>query len=150
MSENEEEIRDIVEEFQLLHVQQLALVERLEVLTANRAGPATRATGPAARAPRPIPRQASARPNSHREDAQTGPATRVVRGPVTREPIAVPRQGPARQFRIGDNVRVRNPGRTQAPLGVVSNITPTRIYVTSAQGTVLWRVPKNLILQEDE
>ena len=150
MSENEEEIRDIVEEFQRLHVQQSALVERLEVLTGNRAGPATRTTGPAVRVPRPIPRQAPARANNHLEDAQTGPATRLVRGPATREPIAVPRQGLARQFQIGDNVRVRNPGRTQAPLGVVSNITPTCIYVTSAQGTVLWRLPKNLILQEDE
>jgi hypothetical protein len=52
----------------------------------------------------------------------------------------------ARTFAIGDPVRIRNPGRTQARKGVVVNITASRITVQAASGTKIQRAPHNTII----
>ena len=53
----------------------------------------------------------------------------------------------AREFAIGDWVRVRNPRLLQETRGKISRIG-IRITVTTPKGNTIVRAPKNLILEE--
>jgi hypothetical protein len=54
----------------------------------------------------------------------------------------------AREFAIGDRVRIRNPNRHQATRGTITKIGTTRITVTSLCGREkVIREPKNLVLE---
>jgi hypothetical protein len=54
----------------------------------------------------------------------------------------------AREFVIGDRVRIRNPGVLQPKRGRIVNIGTTRITVQSDSGKKIIRAAKNLILEE--
>ena len=51
------------------------------------------------------------------------------------------------EFRVGDQVRIINPGLRQANRGTISNIGNSRITVQARDGTKIIRAPKNLILE---
>ena len=53
-----------------------------------------------------------------------------------------------RAFRIGDQVRIRNPGHLQPRAGTVTKISQHRITVTSQSGVTIIRAAKNLELLE--
>ena len=61
--------------------------------------------------------------------------------------LATEAQG-ARDFRIGDRVRIKNPHHLQPIQGTVTKITKERITVTSYSGTEVSRAPNNLELLE--
>jgi hypothetical protein len=54
----------------------------------------------------------------------------------------------AREFVIGDRVRIRNPGVLQPKRGRIAKIGTTRITVQSDSGKKIIRAAKNLILEE--
>ena len=47
-------------------------------------------------------------------------------------------------FAVGDRVRIKNPNPLQQQVGVVTKIGPKFITVTTRNGTVIRRAPKNL------
>ena len=55
----------------------------------------------------------------------------------------------AREFVVGDRVRIKNPSLFQATIGKIVRIG-TRITVQASNGKKIVRAPKNLILEEDE
>jgi transcription antitermination factor NusG len=55
----------------------------------------------------------------------------------------------AREFEVGDRVRIRNPGVFQPTKGTIIKIGASRITVQARNGTKIVRAPKNLI-HEDE
>jgi hypothetical protein len=70
-------------------------------------------------------------------------STRATRIPTETETVS------ARTFAIGDRVRIRNPKRTQANRGVISNITASRIMAQAANGTKILRAPHNVFLDDE-
>jgi hypothetical protein len=56
----------------------------------------------------------------------------------------------AREFAIGDWVKINNPGLFKATKGKIVRIGATRITVESTGGKKIVRSPKNLTLIEDE
>jgi hypothetical protein len=63
------------------------------------------------------------------------------------EDNATPLPTTAREFVVGDRVRIRNPGRLQPVRGTVTKIGRVRITVEARNGTKIVRAPKNLILE---
>jgi transcription antitermination factor NusG len=61
------------------------------------------------------------------------------------------RRDPAnREFKMGDQVRVRNPGPQQPTVGIITRITKSRIRVTGANGTSATRAFHNILPKEDD
>jgi transcription elongation factor len=60
---------------------------------------------------------------------------------------AIPLPASAREFAIGDRVRIKNPGRLQPIRGTITKIGRNRITVEARNGTKIVRAPKNLILE---
>ena len=61
-------------------------------------------------------------------------------------PPAVSPTTAARDFRIGDRVRIKNPRLLQPSTGTVIKIGPSRITVQTASGSTIVRAQKNLEL----
>ena len=53
----------------------------------------------------------------------------------------------ARAFAVGDNVRIRNPGRLQPSAGTITKIGRSRITVEANNGVKILRAPRNIILE---
>jgi dsDNA-specific endonuclease/ATPase MutS2 len=53
----------------------------------------------------------------------------------------------AREFAIGDKVRIKNPTRFQSDRGVITKIGASRTTVQTKSGSLILRAPKNLILE---
>ena len=54
-----------------------------------------------------------------------------------------------RQFEIGDYVTITNPNLFQANKGTVTKIGPSRVTVTTNNGTKILRAPKNLVFNDE-
>jgi transcription elongation factor len=61
--------------------------------------------------------------------------------------ITTPAPVIAREFAVGDRVRIRNPSRLQPVRGIITKIGRVRITVEARNGTKIVRAPKNLILE---
>jgi hypothetical protein len=129
MTDDEQEIFSIIVDLRLNQIEQTRLLDRLEVLqerttldnrrrpapTAPRAGPATRE-----------PRLEAGQERLAREAGLEGHYVR-------------------RAFRIGDRVRITNPGPGQFAVGKITRILKKRITVTDRGGEDIMRDPKNLM-----
>jgi len=132
---NEEEINSLVAQIRALQIRQTALIERLLHLSEDSGSSETASTTrtrPAPTAPRQPTRATRPAPTAPTEPTRAGPATRDA----------------PRQFRIGDRVRIRNPGPFQASKGRIERITAERIVVRTSDGREVQRHAKNIQLLE--
>jgi transcription antitermination factor NusG len=59
------------------------------------------------------------------------------------------RENQRRRFRIGDKVRILNPGRFQANKGEITKIGESRVTIKTWSGSKLQRAPKNITLDHE-
>jgi transcription antitermination factor NusG len=114
MSQEDDDVREIVNQLQRLQIRQATLLTRLERLSQQ--GQASNETGQ------------TTGPASRQTGQTTGPAFRQT----------------PRAFQIGDRVQIRNPGPFQPNKGTIQKIGPSRITVVATNGTKILRAPKNL------
>ena len=117
------EIQEIVEQLDELQTQQSVLIERLGQLTsANGVPPAEEAS-----------------------EASDEPTRTITESGYERDlfPASIP------VLIIGNQVRIKNPGVDQPDRGIITKITLHRITVETANGIIVTRSPKNLVLLED-
>ena len=124
MSDNKEEVQDIINQLECLQLQQDSLqqqqdrlIARLQEATTPTRGSGEGATGVASR-------NRSSGPGFSNQGSTTS------------------------SFSIGDQVRIRNPRHLQSTAGTVTKISQHRITVTSQSGVTTIRAAKNLELLE--
>ena len=82
--------------------------------------------------------------------AQTALLARLAQAansPRPAEPTSTAADPPNRGLRLGDYVRIRNPGPFQPVTGTIIKIGQKYITVQAQNGTKVLRAPKNLIRQ---
>jgi hypothetical protein len=126
------EIQEIVEQLNELQTQQSVLIERLGQLTSAN-----------------IPPAEASIPSAEASEASDEPTRTITESGYERDlfPASIP------VLIVGQQVRIKNPRVGQPDRGIITKITLHRITVQAANGILVARSPKNLVLlclgQED-